>query len=64
VQQKVIKMRIKKKNTTKDKFLGLRISEKEQNAIKIKANLYTEGNVSEWILYASTNYRPKKEELE
>lgn len=57
-------MRIKKKKTIKCNFIGLRVSDKELNDLKLKANLYTEGNLSEWLLYSGLNYSPKKEELE
>ena len=57
-------MRLKKKKKAKENFIGLRTSEKEHNNIKMKANLYTDGNVSEWLVYAGLNYKPKKEEME
>jgi len=57
-------MRIKKKKKTKSEWIACRVSKEEQNDIKIKANLYTEGNVSEWLIHAARNYAPKREELE
>lgn len=57
-------MRLKKKKKTKHHFIGLRASDEEHNEIKIKANLYTDGNISEWMLYAARNYQPKRDELE
>lgn len=57
-------MRIKKKKTTKCNFIGFRVSDKELNDLKLKSNLYTEGNLSEWLLYSGLNYSPKKDELE
>lgn len=57
-------MRIKKKNKTKTKFIGARASDREENEIKLKANIYTEGNISEWIIYAACNHIPRSEDLE
>ena len=57
-------MRLKKKKNTKGKFIGFRVNESEYNRIKIKAGLYTEGNISEWVLYAALRYKPVKEEME
>jgi hypothetical protein len=34
------------------------------NKIKLKANMYTEGNVNEWIVFASTNHKPHKNDFE
>ena len=45
-------------------MLAFRVNDKEYNIIKIKSGLYTEGNISEWILYSSLNYQPSKEEVE
>lgn len=57
-------MRLKKKKITRDTFIQIRCKQEEKNVIQSKANLYTEGNISEFILYASLNYVPSKEELE
>ena len=57
-------MRIKKKRKVKSKQVTLRANEKELNAMKRKANLYTEGNLSEWIIYAASNHTVPKDELE
>lgn len=56
-------MRLKKEKKTKFKRIEVRASEQEKNDIQLKANLYTDGNISEWIIYASMNYKPKKSEL-
>ena len=57
-------MRLKKKNNIKNKTISLRVSKKELYKMIIKASLYTEGNLSEWIIFSATEHRPKKEELE
>lgn len=57
-------MRIKKKKTNKTGRFAGRCTEEQENRLQTLANLYTEGNVSEWMLYASLNYVPSKEELE
>lgn len=56
-------MRLKKKKKTKLLKKDFRLSEEELNELQLKANLYTEGNLSEWIVYAGINYVPKKSEL-
>lgn len=53
---------IKKENKTSS--IGLRTSEEVKNMLQTKANLYTDGNLSEWIIYAALNYVPSKKELE
>lgn len=57
-------MRIKKNKKTKEKMISVRVSEDEYNSMKIKAHLYTEGNLSEWIVFSSSKYKPQKEEIE
>ena len=56
--------RLKKKKNQKQNFIGLRASDEEKNKMQIKANLYTDGNLSEWIIYSGINYSPKRDELE
>ena len=57
-------MRLKKIKEYKLHGITLRckLTQKHQN--QRKANLYTEGNVSEWILYAAINHVPKRSDLE
>ena len=58
-------MRLKRKKAIKKtEFLICRCKKTEKNKIKRKANLYCEGNVSEWLIHASINYLPNKEDLE
>jgi len=54
-------MRLKK--DLKNKHLQARVSAMEINKIKIRANLYTNGNVSEWMVFAAMNYKPGKRSL-
>lgn len=46
----------------KDKHLLIKFSHFEYNSIKKKADLYTAGNVSEWVRYASKQ-EPREEDL-
>jgi hypothetical protein len=57
-------MRLKKKKDVKTKTVSVRLSEKDLNKLKIKAGMYTEGNVSEWIVFAGLEHRPNKVDLE
>lgn len=59
-------MRLKKKKTKqiKNKLIALRVTDKDYKLIKRKALLYCEGNISEFITYASRNFLPSKDELQ
>jgi hypothetical protein len=57
-------MRLKKDKQSSDDQVKARCKTSEKNSIQRKANLYTDGNLSEWIIYASINYVPSKSELE
>lgn len=57
-------MRLKKNKIYKGKVIAFRVTEKEFNLIKIRANLYTDGNVSEWITQAGLKFKPKKSDIE
>jgi hypothetical protein len=41
----------------------MRMSAEEMKQLQEKADLYTNGNLSQWIRYAAFNYVPKKSEL-
>lgn len=56
--------RLKKDKIYKTEFIGIRCTEEQANEIKIKANIYTEGNVSEYVLYAALNFEVNYEDLE
>lgn len=47
----------------KTEYIGIRMTEAEINEVKLKANIYTEGNVSQWMLYCALNYKPSSREL-
>lgn len=57
-------MRLKKKKVNKTEGGAFRCTEEQMNAIKGKALMYADGNLSEWIVYASMNYVPSGEELD
>lgn len=57
-------MRLKKNKNTKSITKNFRVNHKELNKMKLKANVYCEGNLSEWIIYAAINHRPKGSDLE
>ena len=55
---------IKKNKAYRIGKIGLRCTEKEKNQLQIKANLYTKGNLSEYVLFAALNYAVKRNDLE
>ena len=57
-------MRLKRPEESKSERIDIRITKTHKNALKRKAALYTEGNVAEYILYASLNFVPGKEDFE
>ena len=57
-------MRLRKRFHAREKSITIRVTEKEYNQIKIKAGLYTDGNLSEWIACAALSYRPPKAMME
>ena len=57
-------MRLKKPKNNKTQRITFRCVEAELNAIMRKACIYTEGNLSEYILYAALNFVPSKEDFE
>ena len=57
-------MRLKKGNNNKVKRTTFRSTESEFNKIQQKANIYTDGNLSEYILFASLNFVPSKDDFE
>lgn len=48
----------KKPHLTKVKSLLIRLSERDMSRIKLKANFYTDGNVSDWVRFAAINCGP------
>lgn len=57
-------MKLKKRNQNKKKILGFRVTEAEYNKIKIKANLYCDGTISNWLVNAALNYKPNRNDFE
>ena len=57
-------MRLKKGKNNKVCRTTFRSTEMEMNKIQQKANIYTDGNLSEYILFASLNFVPSKEDFE
>lgn len=57
-------MRLKKPNKNKSERETFRCTKEDSNKIQQKANIYTEGNVSEYLLFAALNFVPSKEDFE
>ena len=57
-------MRLKKVKNNKSETVSFRISMSKLNKLKMKAQLYTDGNLSEWIIFAATTRKPTKEDFE
>lgn len=57
-------MRLKRPVESKNERIDLRLTKAHKNKIKQKAELYCEGNVAEYMLYASLNFVPGKEDFE
>ena len=47
----------------KNKLLTVKVTPSDFDIIRNKAELYTEGNISEWIRYSSTLLNPKSKDL-
>jgi len=48
---------------TRDDYIGLRVTTEEKNMIKLKAVLYTDGNVTAWLVYCALNHKPRTTDL-
>jgi hypothetical protein len=57
-------MRLKRPKKTKEETVKARCDSQDRNALQLKANLYTEGNLSEWLVFAGKNFVPSKEDFE
>ena len=57
-------MRLKKAKKLKMETLAFRCQRPDRNAIQRKANIYTDGNLSEYLLYAALNFVPSKHDFE
>lgn len=51
------------KSGKKSRYLPVKVTQEDYAVIKEKAIQYTEGNVSEWVRYASTTLLPKSSDL-
>ena len=49
----------KNKKDTKETLIRFRISEAQKNEVQTRANIYSNGNISEWIRYCLSNPNPK-----
>ena len=56
-------MRLKKQKDNKNETIGARVNNEQLNKIKLNANIYTDGNLSEWLVYAALNCKPQKKDL-
>lgn len=57
-------MKLKKHNRNKIDSVHFRCTRDERMAMKRKAALYSEGNLSEYIIYAALNFVPDKTDFE
>lgn len=44
--------------------IRIRCTEQDKKLIKLKASLYCDGNLSEYMLYTALNYQPVTEDFE
>lgn len=56
-------MRLKKETESRDSKIEARCTKAQRRLIASKAQLYCGGNISEWLIYAATNFVPGKEDL-
>ena len=57
-------MKLKKRKIYKQNLVGFRCNDDEKNRIKLSANLYTEGNISEFLRYVALHPNIRREDLE
>ncbi len=57
-------IRLKKSKKNKTSKISFRCLEEEENKLQQKANIYTDGNLSEYLLFAGLNFVPSKEDFE
>lgn len=56
--------RLKPRKVYRTNFIGIRCTDEEKNRIQLKANLYTEGNISEYMLFCALEYEVKRGDIE
>jgi len=57
-------MRLKKAKKNKMYCVAARCTDEDSKRIQTKANIYTEGNISEYLIYSALNFVPDKDDLE
>lgn len=57
-------MRLKKNKNNKSERITFRSTIDDSHKIQQKANIYTDGNISEYVLFASLNFVPSKDDFE
>jgi len=56
--------RLKREKVYRRKAIGVRMTDEDYNLIKLAANIYADGNVSEYMRYAAINFEPEYCDLE
>ncbi len=57
-------MRLKKLEDNKTSNINFRCRLEQEYELRRKANIYCEGNLSEYLLYAGLNFLPSKDDFE
>lgn len=57
-------MKLKSTKENKDDLVRARCTKKVKNALQRKANIYTDGDLSAYLLFAGLNFVPGKEDFE
>lgn len=57
-------MRLKRPKKFKDDYVRFRCKTTVKNALQRKANIYTEGNLSEYLIFAGLNFVAGGEDFE
>ena len=57
-------MRLKTEKTIKNESIRFRVEDHKKNKLQQKANIYTDGNLSEYLVYAGLNFVPSKDDFE
>ena len=61
MQQQVLK---NLRPETRSRPFNIKVTETEYSTLKVKAQRYTDGNVSAWVRYAALNLKPDPKDLE
>jgi len=57
-------MRLKRESSNKTSRINFRCTQEEEHLITRKALLYSEGNISEYILFAAKEFVPSTDDFE